>query len=639
MMKSVFVLTNLWCISYGFRVAGFSRSGVDGGGGSFGIGVASCPGHDSIRAASALGGGWCGGRKGERNKSGSMMFSAVHKYGIGLLGRFHSNANVRLARIDSPVSTQPYSALRAGSASVADAGGFSEERAKGRGGTMQAIRDAFPTKKESKKLIPLGLMLFCTLFSYTVLRDTKDVLVVTAPGSGAEIIPFLKTYCNLPGAIMFTLLFARLNNVLPPQGVFYACITPFLAFFGIFAAFIYPHRNALHPNAAADYLLQILPAAAAPLISIFRNWTYALFYTMAELWGSVVVSVLFWGFANEVTTSKEAKRYYPLFGLGANVALIFSGQYVKFVSSLRKTWPDGVDKWGISLKLLMAAVVACGSIVVGLYAYMQKHVLYNEAIMGEKVFKRQTERDGEGKMITKGSTSMGLGDSVKFLASSPYIKNLAMLVIAYGMSINIVEVTWKGKLKAAFPDPNAYSAFMGNFSTATGTLTLLMMLLGRIIFTNFGWGVAALITPMTIALTGSAFFSLILFSDFFAPLLTTIGTTPLMAAVIAGAAQNILSKSSKYSLFDPCKEMAFKTLDAESRVKGKAAIDIIGNPLGKSSGSIIQQVLILSTGSLGASSPYLAGILMLVTSSWLNSTRRLNSLIKDNLLKKEQEEQ
>ena len=27
----------------------------------------------------------------------------------------------------------------------------------------------------------------------------------------------------------------------------------------------------------------------------------------------------------------EAKKYYPLFGLGANVALIFSGQYVRFV--------------------------------------------------------------------------------------------------------------------------------------------------------------------------------------------------------------------------------------------------------------------------------------------------------------------
>ena len=37
-------------------------------------------------------------------------------------------------------------------------------------------------------------MFFFILFNYTILRDTKDVLVVlTAPGSGAEIIPFLKT--------------------------------------------------------------------------------------------------------------------------------------------------------------------------------------------------------------------------------------------------------------------------------------------------------------------------------------------------------------------------------------------------------------------------------------------------------------
>jgi AAA family ATP:ADP antiporter len=44
-------------------------------------------------------------------------------------------------------------------------------------------------------VVPLGFMFFCILFNYTILRDTKDVLVVTAPGSGAEIIPFLKTWC------------------------------------------------------------------------------------------------------------------------------------------------------------------------------------------------------------------------------------------------------------------------------------------------------------------------------------------------------------------------------------------------------------------------------------------------------------
>ena len=75
------------------------------------------------------------------------------------------------------------------------------------------------------------------------------------------------------------------------------------------------------------------PRFAGP-IAIIRNWTYCLFYVMAELWGSVVVSVLFWGFANQITTVDEAKQFYPLFGLGANVALIFSGRAVKIFSQV-----------------------------------------------------------------------------------------------------------------------------------------------------------------------------------------------------------------------------------------------------------------------------------------------------------------
>lgn len=64
------------------------------------------------------------------------------------------------------------------------------------------LKSIIPPANERKKLIPLAMMFFCILFNYTILRDTKDVLMITAPKSGAEVIPFIKTYVNLPTAIV-----------------------------------------------------------------------------------------------------------------------------------------------------------------------------------------------------------------------------------------------------------------------------------------------------------------------------------------------------------------------------------------------------------------------------------------------------
>ena len=71
------------------------------------------------------------------------------------------------------------------------------------------LKGMIPPANERKKLIPLALMFFCILFNYTILRDTKDVLMVTAPKSGAEVIPFIKTYVNLPTAIVSIIYFKR----------------------------------------------------------------------------------------------------------------------------------------------------------------------------------------------------------------------------------------------------------------------------------------------------------------------------------------------------------------------------------------------------------------------------------------------
>lgn len=475
-----------------------------------------------------------------------------------------------------------------------------------------------------KKIVPLGLMFFCILFNYTILRDTKDVLVVTAKGSSAEIIPFLKTWVNLPMAIGFMVLYTKLANTLSKKALFYTTILPFIAFFGAFGFVLYPLSNYFHPTALADKLLASLgPRFLGPL-AIIRIWSFCLFYVMAELWGSVVVSVLFWGFANQITTVDEAKKFYPLFGLGANVALIFSGRTVKYFSNLRENLGPGVDGWAVSLKGMMSIVVLMGFAICFLYWWVNSYA--------------QLPTRSKKK---KEKPKMGTMESLKFLVSSPYIRDLATLVVAYGISINLVEVTWKSKLKAQFPSPNEYSSFMGDFSTATGIATFIMMLLSQWIFDKYGWGVAAKITPTVLLLTGVGFFSLILFGAPLTPALASFGVTPLLAAVYVGAMQNIFSKSAKYSLFDPCKEMAYIPLDEETKIKGKAAIDVVCNPLGKSGGALIQQFMILTFGSLANSTPYLGGILLLIVFAWLGAAKSLDTqftaLRKEEELEKEME--
>ena len=82
-------------------------------------------------------------------------------------------------------------------------------------------------------------------------------------------------------------------------------------------------------------------------------------------------------------------------------------------------------------------------------------------------------------------------------------------------------------------------------------------------------------------------------------------------------------------------------LHLSPQVKGKAAIDVVCNPLGKSGGALIQQFMILTFGSLANSTPYLGGILLLIVSAWLAAAKSLDTqftaLRKEEELEKEME--
>ena len=161
--------------------------------------------------------------------------------------------------------------------------------------------------------------------------------------------------------------------------------------------------------------------------------------------------------------------------MGANLAPILAGQFMSWISHRQATFAG-------SLEFMMRAVVVSGGVMLGAYKYMQNTVV------------RKMEKSAEGVPARK-KERMSMKESLGFLASSPYIRNMAILVMSSGLCLNLVEVSWKAKLLQQFPDPKQYAAFMGKFSTITGFVTLAMMAIGRGILGRFGWRTAALVTP------------------------------------------------------------------------------------------------------------------------------------------------
>lgn len=222
----------------------------------------------------------------------------------------------------------------------------------------------------------------------------------------------------------------------------------------------------------------------------------------------------------------------------------------------------------------------------------------------------------DGKAVRK--QKMSMTESAKFLASSQYLRLIATLVLGYGLSINFTEIMWKSLVKKQYPNPLDYQRFMGNFSSAVGLSTCIVIFFGVHVIRLLGWRVGAVATPGIMAILAAPFFSCIL--------LGFDNPARLKAAVILGTIQSLLSKTSKYAFFDPTTQMAYIPLDQESKVKGKAAIDVLGSRIGKSGGSFVQQCLVFAFGDIISAAPVVGVVFYSVLFIWIQAASKLGVL-------------
>jgi len=472
---------------------------------------------------------------------------------------------------------------------------------------------------EMKKVVPMALIFFFILFNYTCLRNIKDALIVTS--TGAEALSFLKLFCVTPSAIIFMILYMKASDIFSNEKLFYITIAPFIIFFGMFGFVLYPFKHILHPSLSTIQKLQLNYPNLKWFLAIYANWTYAIFYVLSEIWGSAILSLSFWQFANQICKTSEAKRFYSFFSFIGQISMLATGILGQYFSNISSKLPAGVDPWGVSLKWLMGMVVFGGLSTMLIYRWMYVNILTNK-LFYDKPFLPGVEKKKKNKKPS-------LIDGVKTIINSPYLGLIALIVISYGTSVNFIEALWKSQLKLKFQTPNDYNIFMNQFTFYTGLSTMLMLFIGGNILRLFKWVTAAIITPLVMLIGGTLFFSFVVFGNYINNIIVKIGTNPMSASVMIGGLVIIAAKATKYALFDLTKEMAYIPLDEELKVKGKAAVDVVGGRLGKSAGAGYQAFLlfIISGSTYKDLSPIIGISFLLVCIVWILSVKKLGKSI------------
>ncbi|KAM0676058.1 hypothetical protein GVAV_000019 [Gurleya vavrai] len=453
-------------------------------------------------------------------------------------------------------------------------------------------------------------------------------------------ISFLKSTFVTPFSIVVVILLqiwlkkSTVASILKSMTLIFGC------YFVIYGTLILPFQEFIELNkflsvdAFGDGKMAMrgLQGVYALLLTV-NFWTSSLLYVTSELWGNIVLSLLFMTFANEVCRFKQAMRFIPLFYLFSNFGLLLSGISMLGFCYAQDNWP-----YQFNIYVINGIFILCGALCLLIYTI---HYLLEKNILNKQVYTFQ------GENIKKKKAKSDLATGFAYMMKSKLLLQICFIVLAYNVSTNLIDSISKSAIKENAKALNLpvgshvmRKQAINQIVIACCVITVMCSPMGRCI-SLFGWTLVSLITPfwaacctvivlmLSVYNTGTTKSnSLSLFNDMFAD-----KKTYLQMEEYCGMAATSGLKIFKYAFFDIAKEAISMRICRADRAFYKSIYDGICGKLGKGGGSLIQNGINIISNSVdprGGSQYYIIIIVVLVV-LWFNAVRYLGIKYNESL--------
>ncbi|HVI58781.1 MAG TPA: MFS transporter [Luteimonas sp.] len=348
---------------------------------------------------------------------------------------------------------------------------------------------------------------FCVLAAYYVMRPVREQLSAAV---GSTQLPWFFA-ATFVATLLLTPVFAWLVSRWPRRVVvpavylfFIACL---LAFVPLFTG-----QGLLGPRALG-----------------------IVFFVWVSVFNLFVVSV-FWSFMADIWDDAQARRLFPVIGLGGTAGAIagpvLTRQLVEVI---------GVAPLLVVSALLLGGALAC-VLVLGRWARehgSRRNDARNEAAVGGGMF-----------------------DGLKQVFATPFIRNMALLMLlgdAIGTVAYALITDYSG---ATFHDAVSRTRFAASVDLVTNTVQVVTQLtLTRWLLVRHGAG-AVFLTRAAVGIVACA--AMALAADPYAPVLFGLPWVALML---------VMTRSLAYGMDQPARESLFTLVPRDWRYKGKNAVD------------------------------------------------------------------